>query len=158
MDISEPFDLTNTARSVYDNVIFEQIKSVFVRSCRTLHDSMDLNSLFDQPFMQPTSSSPLGGGGVGGHVLATMAAAASSAANATKPISTASSSATDASSSSITSTLSSADTSSWGMFLFVVFNVVRCRHLVRSTVSCFRIVIYEHTRTAMSASQTSQSQ
>lgn len=109
----EPFDLTNTARSVYDNVIFEQIKGVFVRSCRTLHETMDLNSLFDQPFMLPTSNSPLGsGGGVGGHLLANMVAAASAAAPATNITATTSSSATDASTSSISSVSSSADTSS----------------------------------------------
>lgn len=45
--IEEPFDLTNTARSVYDPQIFEKIKQVFVHSYNRLHDSRDLNSVFN---------------------------------------------------------------------------------------------------------------
>lgn len=49
----EPFDLSNTARSVYDCVIFEQIKSVFVKSADVLERTMDLNSVFTQSFLPP---------------------------------------------------------------------------------------------------------
>ncbi|XP_073834169.1 uncharacterized protein [Musca autumnalis] len=44
--IEEPFDLTNTARSVYDYETFERVKSVFVSSWHALRDSLDLNSVF----------------------------------------------------------------------------------------------------------------
>lgn len=144
--ISEPFDLTNTARSVYDNVIFEQIKAVFVRSSSTLHETMDLNSLFEQPFMLPTSISPLGGGGVNGHLLASMAASASFNTSSTNnvTVTATSSSVTDASSSSNSSASSSADTSSWGTFLHVVFTVVLCRRFCRLTDSYLQFVIKAH--------------
>lgn len=51
--ISEPFDQTNTARSCYDEKIFERIKSVFVSSWHVLRDTMDLNKLFEEPFLSP---------------------------------------------------------------------------------------------------------
>ncbi|XP_059224181.1 poly(A) RNA polymerase gld-2 homolog B [Stomoxys calcitrans] len=44
--IEEPFDLTNTARSVYDFETFERVKGVFVSSWRVLKDTLDLNSIF----------------------------------------------------------------------------------------------------------------
>ncbi|KAM7346995.1 uncharacterized protein ACRADG_006689 isoform 2-T4 [Cochliomyia hominivorax] len=44
--IEEPFDLTNTARSVYDSETFERVKAVFVASWRTLQETLDLNSVF----------------------------------------------------------------------------------------------------------------
>lgn len=50
---TEPFDLTNTARSCYDEKIFERIKSVFVTSWHVLRDTMDLEKLFDEPFLSP---------------------------------------------------------------------------------------------------------
>ncbi|XP_020712232.2 poly(A) RNA polymerase gld-2 homolog A-like isoform X2 [Athalia rosae] len=44
--IEEPFDLTNTARSVYDPDVFERIKQVFRRSYYTLKKNYDLSSIF----------------------------------------------------------------------------------------------------------------
>lgn len=52
-DVIEPFDYTNTARSCYDEKIFERIKSVFVTSWHVLRDTMDLDKLFDEPFLAP---------------------------------------------------------------------------------------------------------
>lgn len=46
--IEEPFDLTNTARSVYDLETFENIKTVFRNSYSTLHETRDLFSIFKQ--------------------------------------------------------------------------------------------------------------
>lgn len=46
--IEEPFDLTNTARSVYDIEAFENIKSVFRNSYRKLQETRDLLSIFKQ--------------------------------------------------------------------------------------------------------------
>ncbi|XP_053695202.1 poly(A) RNA polymerase gld-2 homolog B-like [Sabethes cyaneus] len=55
--IEEPFDLTNTARSVFDADIFEQIKSVFSTCWRRLKDTNDLNSIFDcEPLFIPVAS------------------------------------------------------------------------------------------------------
>lgn len=45
--IEEPFDLTNTARSVYDPQIFERIKGVFFHSYHRLHDTRNLLSIFN---------------------------------------------------------------------------------------------------------------
>lgn len=42
----EPFDLTNTARSVYDGEVFESIKQVFYVSWCKLRDTYDLKSVF----------------------------------------------------------------------------------------------------------------
>ncbi|KAL9882315.1 uncharacterized protein ACN427_010194 isoform 2-T7 [Glossina fuscipes fuscipes] len=44
--IEEPFDLTNTARSVYDFETFERVKAVFVASWRLLQETLELNSVF----------------------------------------------------------------------------------------------------------------
>ena len=44
--IEEPFDLTNTARSVYDSDTFERVKLVFVSSFRVLQETLDINSIF----------------------------------------------------------------------------------------------------------------
>ncbi|XP_015599027.1 poly(A) RNA polymerase gld-2 homolog A isoform X3 [Cephus cinctus] len=44
--IEEPFDLTNTARSVYDPDVFSRIKRVFARSYQKLKESQDLASIF----------------------------------------------------------------------------------------------------------------
>lgn len=43
---SEPFDLTNTARSVYDFETFERVKAVFIASWRVLQETLNLNSVF----------------------------------------------------------------------------------------------------------------
>ncbi|XP_011309656.1 poly(A) RNA polymerase gld-2 homolog A-like [Fopius arisanus] len=44
--IEEPFDLTNTARSVYDYAVFSRIKTVFRRTYQRLKESMNLASIF----------------------------------------------------------------------------------------------------------------
>ncbi|KAG7171314.1 Poly(A) RNA polymerase gld-2 A-like [Homarus americanus] len=41
--IEEPFDLTNTARSVYDEAVFERVKKVFVDSYKQLNEKRDLS-------------------------------------------------------------------------------------------------------------------
>lgn len=48
--IEEPFDLTNTARSVYDPVAFERIKKVFCESYKELQKTKSLNSIFGKQF------------------------------------------------------------------------------------------------------------
>lgn len=45
--IEEPFDLTNTARSVYDPETFERIRSIFLASYRRLESTRSLNSIFE---------------------------------------------------------------------------------------------------------------
>lgn len=55
--IEEPFDLTNTARSVFDGEIFEQIKAVFSTSWRRVDETNDINSVFDcEPLFVPVAS------------------------------------------------------------------------------------------------------
>ncbi|XP_055606068.1 poly(A) RNA polymerase gld-2 homolog B-like [Uranotaenia lowii] len=55
--IEEPFDLTNTARSVFDADIFEQIKAVFSTCWRRLKDTNDLSSVFEcEPLFIPVAS------------------------------------------------------------------------------------------------------
>lgn len=54
--IEEPFDLTNTARSVYDCETFERVKAVFIASWKILLETLDLNSIFT-PII-PNSSPP----------------------------------------------------------------------------------------------------
>lgn len=54
--IEEPFDLTNTARSVYDVETFDRIKDVFVTSFHRLKETMNLNALFEMSFLQPPQS------------------------------------------------------------------------------------------------------
>ncbi|XP_055699093.1 poly(A) RNA polymerase GLD2-like [Phlebotomus papatasi] len=56
--IEEPFDLTNTARSVYDSEVFEKIKCIFVWSWRTLEATMDLNAIFKPAYGYPFHSTP----------------------------------------------------------------------------------------------------
>ncbi|XP_046487826.1 poly(A) RNA polymerase gld-2 homolog A isoform X1 [Neodiprion pinetum] len=46
--IEEPFDLTNTARSVYDPDVFERIKRVFKKSYQMLKKNYDLSSIFNK--------------------------------------------------------------------------------------------------------------
>lgn len=47
--IEEPFDLTNTARSVYDPDVFARIKQEFVTASQVLKASRDLLSIFIKP-------------------------------------------------------------------------------------------------------------
>ncbi|XP_040156512.1 poly(A) RNA polymerase gld-2 homolog B [Anopheles arabiensis] len=54
--IEEPFDFTNTARSVFDGDVFEQIKSTFATSWRMLKDSKSLSVLFGEPLFTPVTS------------------------------------------------------------------------------------------------------
>ena len=42
----EPFDYTNTARSVYDKEAFDRIRGVFCASWQRLHFTRDLESIF----------------------------------------------------------------------------------------------------------------
>lgn len=51
--ILEPFDLSNTARSVYDIGIFERVKGVFRGSYLLLHETFDLGMLFTTPMFVP---------------------------------------------------------------------------------------------------------
>ncbi|XP_069679891.1 poly(A) RNA polymerase gld-2 homolog A-like isoform X2 [Periplaneta americana] len=44
--IEEPFDLTNTARSVYDRDVFERVKAVFHASYNSLKKTRDIESIF----------------------------------------------------------------------------------------------------------------
>nr|CAD7573134.1 unnamed protein product [Timema californicum] len=44
--IEEPFDLTNTARSVYDRDVFESVKEVFMNSYNQLKKTKDIESIF----------------------------------------------------------------------------------------------------------------
>lgn len=45
--IEEPFDQTNTARSVYDTDTFERIKTIFVASYRRLDSTRNLSAIFE---------------------------------------------------------------------------------------------------------------
>lgn len=54
--ILEPFDLTNTARSVYDYETFEHIKAVFAASWHTLEETLDLAAVFGPINLPPSSS------------------------------------------------------------------------------------------------------
>ncbi|KAH8368777.1 hypothetical protein KR084_001668 [Drosophila pseudotakahashii] len=46
LNIEEPFDLSNTARSVYDYATFERVKGVFLASARRLDHTLDLATVF----------------------------------------------------------------------------------------------------------------
>nr|NP_001285143.1 wispy, isoform B [Drosophila melanogaster]AHN59613.1 wispy, isoform B [Drosophila melanogaster] len=46
LNIEEPFDLSNTARSVYDGPTFERVKAVFLISARRLDHTLDLATIF----------------------------------------------------------------------------------------------------------------
>jgi len=48
--IEEPFDLSNTARSVHDEYVFEKIRDVFSRSKRRLEETRNLHSLYKERF------------------------------------------------------------------------------------------------------------
>ncbi|KAK0180411.1 hypothetical protein PV327_006055 [Microctonus hyperodae] len=56
--IEEPFDLTNTARSVYNLDEFLRIQSVFRWSFKTLRDKRNLSSIFVSHFPRPKNFSP----------------------------------------------------------------------------------------------------
>lgn len=49
--IEEPFDYTNTARSVYDVEVFQKIKYVFAQSYEKLQQTMDLKSILNEKFI-----------------------------------------------------------------------------------------------------------
>ncbi|KAL7299969.1 hypothetical protein TKK_0007285 [Trichogramma kaykai] len=51
--VEEPFDLTNTARSVYDLNVFEKIKEVFKQTHQQLEKTKDLNSIFSKIEAEP---------------------------------------------------------------------------------------------------------
>jgi hypothetical protein len=44
--LTEPFDLTNTARSVYDHDVFERVKAVFQTSYNSLKKTRNIESIF----------------------------------------------------------------------------------------------------------------
>jgi len=44
--VTEPFDLTNTARSVYDRSVFERVKAVFQASYNNLKKTRNIESIF----------------------------------------------------------------------------------------------------------------
>lgn len=46
LNIEEPFDLSNTARSVYDYATFERVKAIFMASAHRLDHTLDLASIF----------------------------------------------------------------------------------------------------------------
>ena len=46
----EPFELTNTARSVYDYYVFQRILRVFKKSNQVLNQTKNLEDLFHEPF------------------------------------------------------------------------------------------------------------
>ena len=50
VDLLEPFDLSNTARSVYDHDEFERIVRVFRRSHLTIDKSKSFSSILIEPF------------------------------------------------------------------------------------------------------------
>ncbi|XP_008555872.1 poly(A) RNA polymerase GLD2 isoform X2 [Microplitis demolitor] len=56
--VEEPFDLTNTARSVYDHDTFEHIKEVFKRTCETLEKTHSLESVFRKLVPEEKKPSP----------------------------------------------------------------------------------------------------
>jgi hypothetical protein len=44
--LTEPFDLTNTARSVYNRDVFERVKAVFQASYSSLKKTRNIESIF----------------------------------------------------------------------------------------------------------------
>lgn len=45
--LAEPFDLTNTARSVYDEEVFKRVRKVFMDSYKILDETKDLSAILD---------------------------------------------------------------------------------------------------------------
>ncbi|XP_016925340.2 poly(A) RNA polymerase gld-2 homolog B isoform X2 [Drosophila suzukii] len=58
LNIEEPFDLSNTARSVYDYATFERVKSVFLASARRLDHTLDLATIFRPIHHVPENFAP----------------------------------------------------------------------------------------------------
>ena len=54
--VSEPFELTNTARSVYNGSVFAKILQVFEKSANALRKSRSLSSLFKDKFYNASNS------------------------------------------------------------------------------------------------------
>ena len=50
--IEEPFDLTNTARSVFDYDVFTHIVSVFKKSAKRYAQCKDINELLTESFCE----------------------------------------------------------------------------------------------------------
>lgn len=48
--IEEPFDLTNTARSVYDMYTFTEIKHIFKKSAQALNSQKNFDAIFSEKF------------------------------------------------------------------------------------------------------------
>lgn len=46
--LSEPFDLTNTARSVYDEEVFKRVRKVFMDSYKLLDETRDLSAILGE--------------------------------------------------------------------------------------------------------------
>ncbi|XP_058130528.1 poly(A) RNA polymerase gld-2 homolog A-like [Anopheles ziemanni] len=59
LSIEEPFNRTNTAKSVHNGYVFEQIKFALAASWRTLEDTQDLNDIFAEPLFSTPTLSPL---------------------------------------------------------------------------------------------------
>ena len=62
----EPFELTNTARSTHDSVVFEKVKMVFQASAEILKKSEQLDELFSKPLFKPSLSPALSYSSLGG--------------------------------------------------------------------------------------------
>ncbi|MPC47735.1 Poly(A) RNA polymerase gld-2 A [Portunus trituberculatus] len=54
--IEEPFDLTNTARSVYDEEVFKRVRKVFLDSYKLLDEKRDLSAILGDRY--PVKSPP----------------------------------------------------------------------------------------------------
>ena len=52
----EPFELTNTARSVYNGAVFHKILNVFEKSASVLKRTRSLTSLFKEKFYNASSN------------------------------------------------------------------------------------------------------
>lgn len=46
--LPEPFDLTNTARSVYDEEVFKRVRKVFLDSYKLLDEKRDLSAILGE--------------------------------------------------------------------------------------------------------------
>uniref|UniRef100_A0A182JZN6 PAP-associated domain-containing protein n=1 Tax=Anopheles christyi TaxID=43041 RepID=A0A182JZN6_9DIPT len=52
--IEEPFNRTNTGKSVYNKYVFEQIRSAFAASWKMLEEHQNLSILFQEPLFTPS--------------------------------------------------------------------------------------------------------